>query len=144
MKRLTQYISNYPHGAEGVSEEQLTGSYCRGYFEATAIVERLAAIEDILGDDYSIDELRSKLEKLKGYESGEYKKIIHAHWRQTYKSGLKVPCGNAVCSNCDCFSHYRSSTCPNCSAEMDEEVKTMFGNIYDNPELVDKSDGGSD
>lgn len=36
----------------------MTGSYCRGKFEATAIVDRLSAIEDILGDEYDLDRLR--------------------------------------------------------------------------------------
>lgn len=58
MKRLTKSICSHPHGAEGVSEQALTGSYCRGSFEATAIVERLAAIEDILGDEYDIEVLQ--------------------------------------------------------------------------------------
>lgn len=58
MKRLTKYICGRAHGAEGRTENNLTGSYCRGQFEATAIVERLAAIEDILGDDYNLDRIR--------------------------------------------------------------------------------------
>ena len=57
MKRLTAYICDRAHGAEGVSESKLTGSYCRGQFEATALVERLAQIEDILGDDYDLGRL---------------------------------------------------------------------------------------
>lgn len=36
MKRLTKEICGYAHGAEGISEDKLTGSYCRGEFEATA------------------------------------------------------------------------------------------------------------
>lgn len=62
MKRLTTYICDRAHGAEGVSEERLTGAYCRGQFEATALVERLAAIEDILGDEYDLDRLRELVE----------------------------------------------------------------------------------
>ena len=57
MERLTKYICDHAHGAEGVRDDALTGSYCRGKFEATAIVDRLAAIEDILGDEYDLDEL---------------------------------------------------------------------------------------
>lgn len=57
MKRLTKYICDRAHAAEGVSTEKLTGAYCRGQFEATALVERLAAIEDILGNDYDLDRL---------------------------------------------------------------------------------------
>ena len=43
-KRLTTN-EKYPHGAEGVSEDKLTGKYCRGVFEATACVEKLAEYE---------------------------------------------------------------------------------------------------
>lgn len=62
MKRLTKYICDRAHGAQGVSNDRLTGAYCRGQFEATAIVERLASIEDILGDDYDLDRLRELVE----------------------------------------------------------------------------------
>lgn len=62
MNRLTKYICDRAHGAQGVSESKLTGAYCRGQFEATAIVERLAAIEDILGDTYDLDRLRELVE----------------------------------------------------------------------------------
>jgi hypothetical protein len=46
MERLTKYVAGVAHGAEGRTAESLTGSYCRGEFEATAIVDRLAAYED--------------------------------------------------------------------------------------------------
>lgn len=36
----------HPHGAEGRSIDNLTGKYCRGCFEATACVEKLARYED--------------------------------------------------------------------------------------------------
>ena len=58
MKRLTKYICGHAHGAEGIKDDDLTGSYCRGEFEATAIVDRLAAIEDILGDEYDLDRVK--------------------------------------------------------------------------------------
>lgn len=63
MNRLTRYICDRAHGAEGVSAEKLTGAYCLGHFEATALVERLATIEDILGDDYGLDRLREFVNK---------------------------------------------------------------------------------
>ena len=44
--RLTRLISERPHGAEGRDEEHLTGYYCRGEFEATALVERLYRYEE--------------------------------------------------------------------------------------------------
>lgn len=68
MKRLTEYICGYAHGAKGINENKLTGIYCRGEFEATALVERLAKIEDILGDDYDLDKLRESIEKQAEYE----------------------------------------------------------------------------
>lgn len=43
-KRLTTK-EKYPHGAEGVSKDKLTGKYCRGVFEATACVEKLEEYE---------------------------------------------------------------------------------------------------
>ena len=46
MERLTKYVAGVAHGAEGRTAESLNGSYCRGEFEATAIVDRLAAYED--------------------------------------------------------------------------------------------------
>lgn len=56
MERLTKYIDGYAHGAEGINAQNLTGAYCRGSFEATACVERLAEYEDL--------EKRGKLLKL--------------------------------------------------------------------------------
>jgi hypothetical protein len=47
VERLTKRINGYAHGAEGVTEEELTGNYCRGEFEATACVEKLAEYEDL-------------------------------------------------------------------------------------------------
>lgn len=62
VERLTRYICDRAHGAQGVSESKLTGAYCRGQFEATALVERLATIEDILGDTYDLGHLRELVE----------------------------------------------------------------------------------
>ena len=49
MRRLTTR-EKHPHGAEGVSEKKLTGKWCRGKFEATAIVEKLAKYENLEED----------------------------------------------------------------------------------------------
>ena len=49
MTRLTTR-EKHQHGAEGVSEEKLTGKWCRGRFEATAIVEKLAVYENLEED----------------------------------------------------------------------------------------------
>lgn len=47
MERLTKRIRGYAHGAEGVSVDRLTGNYCRGEFESTACVDKLAEYEDL-------------------------------------------------------------------------------------------------
>ncbi len=47
MERLTKRISGYAHGAEGITKDKLTGSYCRGQFEATACIDKLAEYEDL-------------------------------------------------------------------------------------------------
>ena len=44
MKLTTR--EEHPHGAEGVSKDKLTGRYCRGVFEATACIEKLADYEN--------------------------------------------------------------------------------------------------
>ncbi len=48
MKRLTEYVGKYAHGRPGKTyAEAITSTdICRGEFEATACVERLAAYED--------------------------------------------------------------------------------------------------
>ena len=51
MTRLTTR-EEYPHGAEGVSKDKLTGRYCRGTFEATACVEKLAEYENAEEDGF--------------------------------------------------------------------------------------------
>ena len=51
MVRLTTR-EEYPHGAEGVSKDKLTGRYCRGTFEATACVEKLAEYENAEEDGF--------------------------------------------------------------------------------------------
>lgn len=56
MKRLTKEICGRAHGAEGVSEDKLTGAYCRGEFEATAIVERLFEYEKTGFEPQEIEE----------------------------------------------------------------------------------------
>ena len=53
MTRLTTR-EEYPHGAEGVSKDKLTGRYCRGTFEATACVEKLAEYENAEEDGFHV------------------------------------------------------------------------------------------
>lgn len=47
MNRLTKKIGKHYHGAEGRNKDCLTGKYCRGRYEATAVTERLAYYEDL-------------------------------------------------------------------------------------------------
>lgn len=46
MKRPTKRIDGVAHGAEGKSEDSLTGKWCRVEFECTALIESLAEYED--------------------------------------------------------------------------------------------------
>lgn len=99
MERLTKYICDHAHGAEGVRDDALTGSYCRGKFEATAIVDRLAAIEDILGDEYDLDRLRELVEADReqrcfvfrfGFGSTVYRTWIHPSGSPTFITENKM------------------------------------------------------
>lgn len=45
MERLTTR-EHFPHGAEGISKDRLTGKWCRGIYQATAVTEKLAEYED--------------------------------------------------------------------------------------------------
>lgn len=61
MERLTKYVAGVAHGAEGRTAESLNGSYCRGEFEATAIVDRLAAYEDTGLEPEEIEQLKGEV-----------------------------------------------------------------------------------
>lgn len=62
MERLTKYVAGVAHGAEGRTAESLNGSYCRGEFEATAIVDRLAAYEDTGLEPEEIEKIKQDVE----------------------------------------------------------------------------------
>lgn len=47
MERLTKRINGYAHGIEGRNKDNLTGTYCRGNFECTACIDKLAEYEDL-------------------------------------------------------------------------------------------------
>ena len=68
MKRLTT-DEPYPHGAEGVSEDRLTGRFCRGKFECTALIERLSKYENTGLEP-------EEIEALKGSRDRELEKIL--------------------------------------------------------------------
>ena len=46
--------------------------------------------------------------------------VIRGEWKNAYKSGHK-PNPENVCSECDCWSHRRSSYCPSCGAKMEDK-----------------------
>ena len=46
--------------------------------------------------------------------------VVRGEWKNVYKSGYK-PNPENVCSECDCWSHRRSSFCPNCGAKMEDK-----------------------
>ena len=68
MKRLTT-DEPYPHGAEGVSEDRLTGRFCRGKFECIALIERLSKYENTGLEP-------TEIEVLKGNGGRELEKIL--------------------------------------------------------------------
>lgn len=72
MNRLTTE-EEYPHGAEGKSANKLTGRWCRGVFEATACIERLAKYENTGLEPDQIREME-KLYQEKCQEVAELKK----------------------------------------------------------------------
>lgn len=66
MNRLTKKICNHYHGAEGRNINNLTGNYCRGKYEATAVTERLGHYED----------LEEKLENVYGECDGLLERVV--------------------------------------------------------------------
>lgn len=95
MERLTKRISGYAYGAEGTTKDNLTGHYCRGEFEATACVEKLAEYEDL--EEQCIKEttfcLRMLLKKWKDF----LEDIQELYWYRGLEKQnrlLKLPCAN--------------------------------------------------
>ena len=106
MERLTTYIYGYAHGAEGVREDSLTGNYCRGEFEATAIVDRLASIEDILGDDYDIDRLR---ELVQADKEGRIRILSAGKGKSCGTCANFQPVPGHKCGDCKARKYFRAS-----------------------------------
>ena len=75
-------------------------------------VDRLAAIEDILGDEYDLDELRKAMATLRR----EHKKGHNATWYDIGASG-------AHCSRCHYRAPQQSRYCPHCGAKMERREK---------------------
>lgn len=111
MGRLTKRISGYAHGAEGICKEKLTGKYCRGNFEATACIEKLAEYEDLeeqgkllklpcaVGDTvYEVQELRKRIQPYT---------VIAVHISKCGNLyGWELKDGKGVYSNVNGFSEY--------------------------------------
>lgn len=119
-KRLTTN-EKYPHGAEGVSEDKLTGRYCRGVFEATACVEKLA--------EYENAEEEGRLYIIPQGAKGDINFIKHGHWKLLSKCANKgIYC--SVCNKKVYKEEYanqkiKSKYCPNCGAIMDEDFEAL-------------------
>lgn len=101
MERLTKRINGHAHGAEGRNKDNLTGKYCRGKFEATACVDKLAEYEDLeeqekllrlscaVGDTvYEVQRLRKRIQP---YEIVSIK--IGRYGERYYYWELKNGCG---------------------------------------------------
>lgn len=52
--------------------------------------------------------------------------VRHGHWRNFYKSGIKVDKG-VVSSCCDMWNERASPYCPHCGAKMDAHTKCVYG-----------------
>ena len=88
-KRLTTK-EKYPHGAEGVSKDKLTGKYCRGVFEATACVEKLA--------EYETAEEEGRLVVLPSNQVWESQGDI-VYYIYDYEITECVNCGISICAD---------------------------------------------
>ena len=75
-------------------------------------VDRLATIEDILGDEYDLDELSKAMAALRR----EHQKGHNATWYDIGASG-------AHCSRCHYWAPQQSRYCPHCGAKMERREK---------------------
>lgn len=122
MNRLTKRIDGYAHGAEGRNKDKLTGDYCRGEFEATACVEKLAEYEDL-------------------EEQGKLLKLPCAVGDTVYLVSFRKKCykmGNTYLVNNDLECAFCESECV-CGAKKEyfiEEIKAtlpIIGNMIEIP-----------
>ena len=77
-----------------------------------SVAGRLAAIEDILGDEYDLDELSKAMATLRR----EHQKGHNATWYDIGASG-------AHCSRCHYRAPQQSRYCPHCGAKMERREK---------------------
>ena len=83
--------------------------------EAAEIIER----GDCGQRRYDAEDMAIRL--LRAIAAGEYKPVVHAHWRH-YKRSYIIPYDGIdeyQCSNCGCRRSARSKYCKDCGAVMD-------------------------
>lgn len=119
-KRLTTK-EKYPHGAEGISEDKLTGRYCRGVFEATACVEKLAEYENAEED--------GRLHIIPQETKYDINFIKHGHWKylsECVNEGVYCSvCNKKIYKKEYANQKIKSKYCPNCGAIMDEDFEML-------------------
>jgi len=90
--------------------------------------ERLKDIKEQMLDNISFDDAHAldyAAYYLRAIAAGEYKPVVHAHWRH-YKRSYIIPYDGIdeyQCSNCGSRRSIKSKYCKDCGAVMDEEDK---------------------
>ena len=76
------------------------------------VYNRLAKIEDILGDDYDLSRIRDLVQADK-----EGRCVVHGEWLCAETDDEQF----FLCSVCNDKEYWESNYCPNCGAKMDVE-----------------------
>ena len=110
MKRLTTYRAD---GRAAIANNE-NATPKQKVLKIPKVIDRLAAIEDILGDEYDLDRLRE-------LKKADVAAVRHGRWFFKYPNGW-------ACSRCgewglmiDNRGICKSSYCPNCGSLMDKE-----------------------
>ena len=104
--------------------KRLTGKYENGtaYYNiipGESTIDRLAAIEDILGDEYELTDVAP---------------VRHAHW-------FDVGSLSCRCSGCGCKNDRETAYCPHCGALMDgNETPTCHDGMCEIPGVEQEED----
>lgn len=99
MERLTERLESVVINVKYASQHE------------TAI-HRLAAIEDILGDEYDLERLRELVQA-----DREGRCVVHGEWLCAETDDEQF----FLCSVCNDKEYWESNYCPNCGAKMDVE-----------------------